>query len=68
MRKIIYSMLTLATSLAMTSCLHDNETLFEEPAAQRIETEVTNDKALLESETQPLGRRGLYRGRIYLPH
>ena len=51
MRKIIYSMLTLATSLAMTSCLHDNETLFEEPAAQRIETEVTNDKALLESAT-----------------
>lgn len=51
MKKIyLYTLLALGT-LSVQSCLHDNEEVFDTPAAQRIEEVVAADKALLESAT-----------------
>lgn len=50
MRKKIYSMLVLGSLLLTTSCsLHDDNEIFDTPAAQRIEENIAANKALLES-------------------
>lgn len=51
MNKIILGSALAFAALTMTSCLHDNKELFDEPAANRIEDAVKADKALLESAT-----------------
>lgn len=50
MRKKIYSMLVLGALFLTASCsLHDDNEVFDTPAAQRIEESIAADKALLES-------------------
>ena len=49
MKKILFCMQALVASLLLTACLHDDNEVFDESAAQRIEKAVTADKALLES-------------------
>ena len=65
-------MMLAASALSVQSCLHDNEDVFETPAAQRIEEVVAADKALLESATNGwkfeyyLGEDYLFGGLNYL--
>lgn len=49
MKKIILGAALAFVSLSLTSCLHDNEDLFDKPAAERMEEAVKADKELLES-------------------
>ncbi len=52
MRKKIFSIFALGALLLMASCsLHDDNEIFDTPAAQRMEETIANDKALLESAT-----------------
>ena len=51
MKKVFLYMLLAAGAFSVQSCLHDNEDVFDTPAAQRIEEVVAADKALLESAT-----------------
>nr|MBP7472002.1 DUF4302 domain-containing protein [Prevotella sp.] len=51
MRKIIYSLLLLSMTFSLQSCLHDDEEIFDKPAAQRLSETITADKELLESAT-----------------
>lgn len=51
MKKIILGSALAFAALTLTSCLHDNEDLFEKPAAERMEEAVKADKELLESAT-----------------
>lgn len=52
MRKILFNIFALGALLLTASCsLHDDEELFDTPAAQRVEESIANDKALLESAT-----------------
>lgn len=51
MKKVYLYMLLAASVFSLQSCLHDNEDVFDTPAAQRIEEIVAADKALLESAT-----------------
>ena len=72
MKKILFCMQALVASLLLTACLHDDNEVFDESAAQRIEKAVTADKALLESApngwelhlwTEPKYTGGGYTGR-----
>lgn len=49
MKKIILGAALAFVSMSLTSCLHDNEDLFDKPAAERMEEAVKADKELLES-------------------
>lgn len=49
MKKILYSIFLLGAVMSMTSCLHDDDDVFDTPAAERIEQAVDSDKTLLES-------------------
>ena len=49
MKKIIFSIQILLATLMLTSCLHDDDVVFDEPAAQRVEKAVKADITLLES-------------------
>lgn len=51
MKKIIFSIQILFVTLMLSSCLHDDNVVFDEPAAQRVEKAVEADKTLLESAT-----------------
>lgn len=52
MRNKIFNILALGALLLTTSCsLHDDNEIFNTPAAQRIEGSIASDKALLESAT-----------------
>lgn len=52
MRKKIFSIFALGALLLTASCsLHDDNEIFDTPAAQRMEETIANDKALLESAT-----------------
>lgn len=52
MRNKIFNILALGALLLATSCsLHDDNEIFDTPAAQRIEESIASDKALLESAT-----------------
>ena len=49
MKKIILGAALAFVSLSLTSCLHDNEELFDKPAAERMQEAIKADKELLES-------------------
>jgi len=50
MKKLIYNILIFViASVGMTSCLHDNNEVFDKSAAQRIEEAVKTDRQILES-------------------
>lgn len=49
MKKIYSIFMAAVTILSFQSCLHDNDEIFEESAAVRLEKEATADKELLES-------------------
>lgn len=49
MKKVFLYIATAFAALSVQSCLHDNEDVFDVPAAERIELTVAADKALLES-------------------
>lgn len=52
MRKKIFSIFALGALLLTASCsLHDDNEIFDTPAAQRMEETIAKDKALLESAT-----------------
>ena len=51
MKKIIFSIQIFFVTLMLSSCLHDDNVVFDEPAAQRVEKAVEADKTLLESAT-----------------
>jgi hypothetical protein len=51
MKKIIYSLLVLACTTFLQSCLHDNEDYFDQSAAERLSNAVSSDKSILESAT-----------------
>lgn len=51
MKRFIYAIFALALSFSLQSCLHNDEELFDEPAAQRLANTVSADKELLESAT-----------------
>ena len=64
MKKIILGTALAFVALTMTSCLHDNEELFDTPAAERLEQAVKADKELLESAANGWQMR-YYTGRDY---
>lgn len=73
MRKKIFSIFALGALLLTASCsLHDDNEIFDTPAAQRMEETIANDKALLESATNGwelhlwLGEEYSAGGQIYL--
>ena len=43
MKKIIFSIQILLATLMLTSCLHDDDVVFDESAAQRVEKAVKAD-------------------------
>lgn len=49
MKRLKYCLPAVLASLLLTSCLHDDDVVFDEPAAQRLEKSVEHDKQLLES-------------------
>jgi len=51
MKKLLYSLLTLSLAFSFQSCLHDQEDVFDMPAAQRLDKTIKADKELLESAT-----------------
>ena len=51
MKKIILGAALAFVSMSLTSCLHDNEELFDKPAAERMQEAIKADKELLESAT-----------------
>ena len=51
MKKILTSILLLAMALTLQSCLHDDNELFDTPAAKRIQDVVASHIQLLESAT-----------------
>lgn len=48
MKKAFFIFIAVA-ALALQSCLHDNKTVFDEPAAERLDKAVADYTALLES-------------------
>ena len=49
MKKLFMSICVLAAALSLQSCLHDDNEVFDTPAAQRIQQTVAEHKQLLES-------------------
>lgn len=49
MKKVFLYIMLAVTTLGMQSCLHDENELFDESAAERIDNVVTNAKQILES-------------------
>lgn len=49
MKRILYSLIALATLLSFQSCKNDDDEIFKKPAAERIQEAVDNAKSLLES-------------------
>lgn len=49
MKKLCFLFLTIVLGLSMQSCLHDDKTLFDQPAAERIDKSVSDYTQLLES-------------------
>lgn len=72
MKKILFSLWLVGAALTLQSCLHDDDEVFDTPAAQRIEETVQADKALLESAPNGwlfeyyLGEEAQYGGYTYL--
>ena len=49
MKKVYLLFMAIVLTLSLQSCLHDDKTTFDLPAAERIEKKVADYKALLES-------------------
>ena len=49
MKKVYLLFMSIVLTLSLQSCLHDDKTVFDLPAAERIEKKVADYKALLES-------------------
>ena len=49
MKKLCFLFLTIVLGLSLQSCLHDDKTLFDQPAAERIDKSVSDYTKLLES-------------------
>ena len=49
MKKVYLLFMAIMLTLSLQSCLHDDKTTFDLPAADRIEKKVADYKALLES-------------------
>lgn len=48
MKKVYLLFMAIMLTLSLQSCLHDDKTTFDLPAADRIEKKVADYKALLE--------------------
>ena len=49
MRKYLSSLLLLCATLTWQSCLHENTTVFEQPALERLEAAAQQTQQILES-------------------
>ena len=49
MKKILYSLILLVSTIGLQSCLHDNEDKFSESASERLANTVKQERAILES-------------------